>query len=166
MLTTEPETSNHGEITFLEHSYSIQVQQTPLLMPELHTFIGQKRFNLGHKVSEEYWFQSKAERCWEGNTSFTSLVSKERQVTGAQKQNKCTGIEQPLWGLLPATGVTKSIWQGSTRTAVKQHFGQYCKCTFWSTHIIGGPVSLPAIYTWTQNWHWNITWSKKLWVSS
>lgn len=39
MLTTEPETSNHGEITFLEHSYSTQVQQTPLLMPELHTFI-------------------------------------------------------------------------------------------------------------------------------
>lgn len=65
MLTTEPEASNHGEITFLEHSYSIQVQQTPLLMPVLGStpLLGQKRFNFGHNVPDEYCFQSKAERC-------------------------------------------------------------------------------------------------------
>lgn len=65
MLTTEPETSNHGEITLLEHSYSIQVQQTPLLMPVLGSthLSGQEIFNLGHNVPDEYCFQSKAGRC-------------------------------------------------------------------------------------------------------
>lgn len=64
VLTTEPEISNHGEIIFLEHSYSIQIQQTPLLMPELRTLLlGQKIFHLEHEVPDEYCFQSKAERC-------------------------------------------------------------------------------------------------------
>lgn len=64
MLPTEPETSNPCKITFLEHSCSTQVQQTPLPMPVLGStpLLGQKRFHLGHKVPDEYCFQSQAEK--------------------------------------------------------------------------------------------------------
>lgn len=138
MLTTEPETSNHGKITFLEHSYSIQVQQTPLLMPVLGStpFLGQKIFNLGHNVPDEYCFQPKAERCW--GEHFLHFLCFKGEVSGKllKPRNRtsatlCTGIKQPLWGLLSATGITKGIWKSSTRRAVKPswgHLGEHCKC--------------------------------------
>lgn len=139
MLPTEPETSNPCKITFLEHSCSTQVQQTPLPMPVLGStpLLGQKRFHLGHKVPDEYCFQSQAEKVLRRKQFLP--FSKKRYLASYSRPE--TEQVQPLWGLLPATAVPQQLWNPAGA------FGEYCKCTFQSTHITGVPVSLPAIYS-------------------
>lgn len=147
MLATEPETSNPGEITFLEHSCSTQVQQTPLLMPELGStpLFGQKRLNLAHKVPDEYCFQSKAEKVLRRKQFLHFPFQK---VPGKLLKPRARTSAATL-RLCPATAVTKGSWQSSATAAVRPSwaFGEHCKCTFWSTHILGVPVPLPAVYT-------------------
>lgn len=97
MLTTEPETSHPGEITFLEQSCSTQVQQTPLLMRVLGStpLLGQKRFHLGHKVPDECCFQSKAEKVLRRKQFLHFPFQRQGtwQATQAQNQNKCSHSE-------------------------------------------------------------------------
>lgn len=85
----------------------------------------------------------------EKETLPTLPLSKERSLASysSPEPEQVHWNQTPLWGLLPATGVTKGIWQSSTRTAVKPswgHFGEYCKCTLQSTHIRGGPCVSPC----------------------
>lgn len=153
MLTTEPEPSNHGEMTFLGNSYSTQVQQTPLLMPELHTFIRPEDLTLNIKCHMSMVFSPRL-KGWEGNTSYHFPFQRKGpwQVTQAQKQNKGSPVH---WNQTATLRSPSCCWSDQGHLA-EQHqnscetqlgtFGGYCKCTFYSTHITEGPVSLPAIY--------------------
>lgn len=95
-------------------------------------------------MPDEYCFQSKAERCWEGNTSYTSpfkgkVPGKLLKPRSRTRAALCTGIKQIsfLWEHLAEQH------QNSCETQLGT-FGEYCKCTFWSTNITGGPCVSPC----------------------
>lgn len=166
MLTTEPETSNPGEITFLEHSCSTQVQQTPLLMPELGStpILGQKRLNLGHTVPDEYCFQSKAEK-----------VLRKKQFLHFPFQKVPGKLPKPRARTRAATLRALSCHSSNQGQLAEQCHSscetqlghlEHCKCTFWSTHILGVPVPLPADYTQKQKVLLRYHSKQKLWGSS
>lgn len=176
MLTTEPETNNHGEVTFLEeHNYTIQVQQTAPLMPVLSStsLLGQKILNLAHNVPGQYCFQSQAARCWEANTCYTPLVSKNSSLASSSSPE--TEQVQPC-ALEPATPRPPSCHRSNPGHRAEQQqsssetqlgaFGDYCRCTFQSTHITGA-LCLSLLFTHrNRNCYWNTTSSKGLQASS
>lgn len=147
MLTTEPETSNHGEMTFLEHSYSIQVQQTALLMPELHTFIRPEDLTLNIKCQMSIVISPRLKGV-EKETLPTLPLSKERYL--ASYSSPEAEQEQPCALESNKSPSSESIWQSSTRTAVKPswgHLGSIANAPFGAQTLQGALVSLPAIYT-------------------
>lgn len=125
-------------------------------------------------MSDEYCFQSKAERCGEGNTSPLPLFQRKGTKTRSRPSAAlCTGIKQPLWGFLPATGVTKGIWQSSCETvfwAVLQmyilehthHRGPCLSVLFTPRNKTGteiphqarscGPVPHSSYHSWSTEW--------------
>lgn len=166
MLATEPETSNPGEITFLEHSCSTQVQQTPLLMPELGStsLLGQKRLNLGHKVPDEYCFQSKAEKVLRRKQFLHFPFQK---VPGKLPKPRARTSAATL-RLCPATAVTKGSWQSSATAAVRPSWAIWGALQMYlleHTHP-GGSCASPCCLHPETKCYWDTTANKELWGSS
>lgn len=144
-------------------------------MPALGStpLLGQKRFNLGHNVLGEYCFQSKAERCWGGNASYTSFVSKERYLSSysspetEQVQPCALESNSHLRSLFCCRSNQEHLaeqYQTSCESQLGASGGALQKYLSEHTTLQGAPC-FTLLFT-HRNCYWNTTASKELWASS